>query len=176
MIKIGIVGHRFLGSSQTDFVRRKCLSIFTDARKTYNELVALSAIAEGADTIFAEAAVSLDIPLKIVTPFDSYEDDFKTTVSLARYSDIRRKAVAEIKLPYNSRSVEAYAKAMNWILINSDLLVLVWDGKDGDQEAGTVAIAKAAAKANKPWIHLDVVSLSANHHCNHLQVRETYAF
>lgn len=76
-IRLGIVGHRFLASSETvSFVARESTAILKRALSRYENVTALSAIAEGADTIFAEAALALGIPLEIVTPFDEYACDF----------------------------------------------------------------------------------------------------
>jgi len=63
-----------------DFVTEQCISILQQIKKSYGNVVALSAIAEGADMIFAEAAFSLNIPFEIVRPFEKYITDFETSV------------------------------------------------------------------------------------------------
>ena len=65
-MRIGIAGHRFLENMETvTFVTEQCLSILRKAKRRHN-VVALSAIAEGSDTIFAEAAFLLNIPLELL--------------------------------------------------------------------------------------------------------------
>jgi hypothetical protein len=62
-------------------------------------VTAFSALAQGADTLFAEAAVSLHIPLHIITPFRNYETDFSGAYR-NRYRLMKSKAVAEITSSY----------------------------------------------------------------------------
>ena len=68
------------------------------------ELRALSAIAEGADTLFAEAALELSIPLDIVRPFQDYAADFRKKVARERYEKLRAAARSEKKLHHHERS------------------------------------------------------------------------
>jgi len=165
MIRIGIVGHRFLGEQPTvDFVTEQCISILRQMKKRYRNVVALSAIAEGADMIFAEAASSLNIPFEIVRPFEEYIQDFETPVLKDRYLSLQKMAVKEIRLPYDKRSEESYFYAMQWVVRNSDLLIAVWDGKEGTSGIGTAATVKEAIRTNSNWIHLDVTSKFTTSH------------
>jgi len=60
MIRIGIIGHRFLQLPQQDFVAEQCRRILMQLQEQEPRgVVACSAIAEGADSIFAQAALKL---------------------------------------------------------------------------------------------------------------------
>lgn len=165
MYRIGIVGHRYLSNSETiAFVANQSLAALTRARAERSDVVALSAIAEGADTLFAEAALSLQIPLEIVRPFSEYAADFESSAARRRYEKLRAGARSELKLTYQERSNLAYEAAMNWIVRQSDLLVVAWDGLPAEGAGGTGDAVKQARRLNVPWLHLDVTDLSATFH------------
>jgi hypothetical protein len=82
---------------------------------------AISALAEGADTLFAEAALQLGVPLEIVRPFDRYVDDFATRPSRSRYRGLVEAARRETRLPFAAASVHAYEAAMAWVVRACDL-------------------------------------------------------
>jgi hypothetical protein len=161
MFYVGIVGHRYLADQQTEtFVLEQCKVILRQAKAERGELVAISALAEGADTLFAEAALALDIPLEIVRPFADYATDFETASAKARYEKLRAAARREVLLTHQDRSNVAYEAAMNWIVENSDLLVVAWDGLPAEGAGGTGDAVKQAIKLNRHWLHLDVTDLS----------------
>lgn len=165
MFRIGVVGHRYLANSETiAFVANQSLAALKQAQAEHSEVVALSAIAEGADTLFAEAALTLDIPLEIVRPFAEYAADFETVTARRRYQELRVGARWEVKLTYEGRSNVAYEAAMNWIVRQSDLLVVVWDGLPAEGAGGTGDAVRQAVRLNKPWLHLGVKDLSVKLH------------
>jgi hypothetical protein len=171
MIRIGIIGHRFFYDNYTKgFVIKECLSILLQAKKSYNNVVAVSAIAEGADTIFAEVAALLNIPLEIVTPFHDYITDFETFYSKDRYLTLKRIAEKEIKLPYAIRSEEAYFHAMQWVIKESDVSIAVWDGRENKGKASTASTVKELIRNKKNWIHLDVLCNSVKFYSNHAKI------
>ena len=75
MQRLGIVGHRVLDRKASEFVSSACSALIADAQRT-TTVAAVSALAEGADTLFAEAAVSAGATLEIVQPYDGYEGEF----------------------------------------------------------------------------------------------------
>jgi hypothetical protein len=100
MFRMAIVGHRRLGEpDMVRFVADACERLLGRAKRMHDDVVAVSATAEGADTVFAEAAVSLDIPLEIIRPFDCYSDDFSRPASRDRYLSLQTAARSETRLP-----------------------------------------------------------------------------
>ena len=165
MFRIGIVGHRYLASSEAiAFVADQSLAVLKRAQRQQSDVVALSAIAAGADTLFAEAALRLNIPLEIVRPFANYETDFETASARSHYDQLREAALSETKLPYEQRSSAAYEAAMNWIVTQSDLLVVAWDGLPAEGAGGTGDAVKQVLELNRPWLHLDVANLLVKEH------------
>jgi hypothetical protein len=165
MIRVGVVGHRYLGNSKTStFVFDQCLAILKQAQIEHSSVLALSAVAEGADTLFAEAALALDIPLEIIRPFKEYRSDFRTIPARKRYNRLCAATRRETKLTYRNRSNEAYLAAMNWIVEKSDMLVAVWNGHSATGIGGTGDAIQKAMLINRPWIHLNNIDLSVTFH------------
>lgn len=165
MFRVGMVGHRFLGGQEAEaFVSRQCALLLGQALAARRGVVALSAIAEGADTIFAEAAVALGIPLELVRPFGHYADDFETEEARRRYDALRAAARDETRLPHAARSGVAYRDAMDWVVTRSDLLLAAWDGLPASGPGGTGEAVARAAALGRPLIHLNVKDFSVTPH------------
>jgi len=168
MQRIGIVGHRFIRDNIVlRYVRREITTILDDFCSRYPDLIALSAIAEGADTIFAEAALALGMPLEIIRPYQAYHSDFATVSARNRYSALCTASSKEIVLSHTCRSDEAYKNAMNLVVTHSDVLVVVWDGCPATAICGTSHAVDDAVRMNKSWIHLNVIDLTVTHHFAH---------
>ena len=74
---IGIIGHCDIGGQDEISYVHLCLhKILSTLRKKYHTVKAISAIAEGADSLFAQTAVSLGIQLESVIPFEALMSDF----------------------------------------------------------------------------------------------------
>lgn len=165
MTRIGIVGHRYFSDDEIiKFVAQSTTKILEKTLNEYPDLIVLSAIAEGADTIFAEAALSLNIPLEIVRPFQTYSSDFATASARDRYHRLRTAARSETQLSFKRRSNEAYEAAMNWIESRSDLLIAVWDGRPSNGPGGTGHAVHQAIQLNRTWIHVNVIDLTIVYH------------
>lgn len=163
--RIGIVGHRYLANKDTiAFVINGCSAVLRHFQSKQMNLVALSALAEGADTLFAEAAVALNIPLQIVRPFKEYATDFSTQSARQSYERLRFAASNETELGIIGRSDAAYLAGMHWIVDCCNLLVAVWDGSSAKGSGGTGDAVERAVLMNRNWIHLDVVDLSVTYH------------
>lgn len=165
MFRIGIVGHRYLADSETiAFVKEQCYLFLKQVQSEHGDVIALSAIAEGADSFFAEAALELGIPLEIIRAFDDYATDFETKGARERYEKLRTAARTEVKLAHQERSDNAYGAAMGWIVKNSDLVLIAWDGLPAEGPGGTRSAVELLMKWNLPWVHLDVSDLSVKFH------------
>jgi len=164
MFHLGIVGHRYFSNTTSSFVAEQCSAILKRVRAEHRAVVAVSAIAEGADTLFAEAALDLGVPLEIVRPFDDYIGDFTSRSSRRRYQRLKQAARKESKLDHAGRSDRAYQAAMDWVIEQSDLVVVVWNGKAAKGSGGTGNAVERVVSQNRPWVHVDVEKLSVIYH------------
>lgn len=158
MRRLGIVGHRELDPEAAVFVSAESVALLAAECSARGGVVAVSALAEGADTLFAEAALQLGVPLEIVRPFDRYVDDFVTTNSRSRYRALADAARRETRLPFSVASVYAYETAMRWIARACDVLVAAWDGSPPRGRGGTADAIAYAESIGRRVVHLDVVA------------------
>lgn len=116
--------------------------------------MALSGLAEGADTIFAEQAIALGISLDAIIAYRDLIADFSPGSSRARHLHLCALSRALHMLPFSERSVEAYS-ALGRQLVNScDLLVEAWNGLPPIDEGGTSAVVSYAHMIGRPVIHV----------------------
>lgn len=162
MTGVGIVGHRFLQPSAAAFVAQQCHVLLAELQEQLVEVTAYSAIAEGADSLFASAALALRIPLEIVIPFTGYEHDFENEPAQNTYRHLQQAASVKTILPFTGRSVDAYYQAMQWVLERSAIVIAVWNGDSSGGRAGTADAVKKIREAGRSWIHIDINSYTVS--------------
>jgi hypothetical protein len=156
MVRMGVVGHRwFADEATTAFVATRCREHLTALREDAPSVLAVSALATGSDTLFAEAAVGLGIPLVAVRPFDRYADDFASDGERRAYGALWSRAQRRVRLPYESRSDEAYRAAMRWVAERSDVLLAIWDGRPAARAGGTADAVAHARALGRAVLHVD---------------------
>jgi hypothetical protein len=160
VVGVGVTGHRRLGDDPRTpcVVGAQCVEILRHlqelARYRGATLLAYSALAVGADQLFAEAALGLGIPLVGVIPFEEYPADFEgderrrfeTLLGLCR--DVHR-------LKGKQRSDRAYLKAGLWVVSQVEYLVAVWNGLPAAGLGGTGDIVTYAEKKNRTILRID---------------------
>jgi hypothetical protein len=153
---VGIAGHRrFDDPAIGRFVARGCRAILRRVRAASPGCVALSPLAEGADTAFAEAALELGIELDVIRAHAAFGDDFATARARSRYRRLRERARRRADLAFDAPCDEAFEAAMNRVVEGSDLLVVAWDGGPPGGRGGTAHAVRRATELGRPWIHLD---------------------
>jgi hypothetical protein len=156
MVRMGVVGHRWLpDAAASAFVASRCREHLRAVADDARPVIALSALAAGSDTLFAEAAVGLGIPLVAVRPFDRYADDFTTAVARDAYRELWSCADRRVRLAYRSRSQEAYRAAMRWVVERSDVLLAIWDGRPATEPGGTADTVAHALALGRSVLHVD---------------------
>jgi hypothetical protein len=155
MHRLGIVGHRVLDPEAREFVAFACFELIMDAQRA-TTVDAVSALAEGADTLFAEAALSAGATLEVVRPYAGFEGEFRTPERRARYRALVDAASRETRLPFSSRSTRAYEEAMRRVTDACDVLVAAWDGTPPRGTGGTADTVRYARHIGRRVVHLDV--------------------
>ena len=156
MFRVGIAGHRSLDPAARAFVASACSALIADAQRA-GEVAAVSALAEGADTLFAEAALSRGATLEVVRPYDGYEREFQTTQERRRYRALLNAADRETRLPFGRRSARAYEAAMRLVADRCCVLLAAWDGTPPRGTGGTADTVRYAESIGRPVVHLDVL-------------------
>lgn len=164
-VSIGITGHRQLSPQQLHLLEpviRKAINTIIDHHKSIdgtpdNSLVFSSALAEGADTLFAQIVVRhYEAPLIAYIPFEEeeYRKDFTTTESKTAFEQLlHHNRVAKVKqtgslLHTNDR--EALYWQVGVELVNNNTYILaVWDGQPARGKGGTAEVVAYAIQQHK---------------------------
>jgi hypothetical protein len=153
---IGITGHRdFTKPEIYEFVRDTLRDKLFDLKSEHNNVRALSALALGADTIFAHIALELGYELEVVVPFSRFPEDFKNEDDSQSYNSLLERAHVIHRLRFVNKSDFAYLSAGRWIVNRSHTLIAVWDGLPGQGTGGTSDIVSYAKKKGKLCWHIN---------------------
>jgi hypothetical protein len=154
MLKIAITGHRNLLNDKE--IRENIALSLQYFQKNNTDLQAISALAVGADTIFAQEAVKLKIPVRYVLPFElkEYEKDFSPS-ELMVLQDLlaKNKQLYEVTNPLKNDSPEArneaYLATGKHLVDECDILLAVWDGQPAKGKGGTGDVVAYAREQGK---------------------------
>lgn len=170
MIKIGISGKRQIPSGEIENIYRDIKLSIRDILKKNNqtEFIGYTALAIGADTIFAEVVKKeFQQPLRIVLPFDlqEYKKDFMEADLEVVERLIKENGtyqITETTLPTdNNKRNLAYYKVGKTIVDECDEMVIVWDGLKPEGQGGTAEILGYLSE-QKPGKAINCVSFKSN--------------
>jgi hypothetical protein len=158
-LRVGVSGHRRLGDPRVGFyVHAQCVRWLRQyqelAQAQGAEFVAYSALAIGADTLFAEAALGLGVPLIGVLPFATYAEDFEGP-DLPRFEAMRGFCREVITLPPKKRSDEAYMGVGRYVVDETDVLLAVWNGQPAAGLGGTADVVAHAREKGRQVLVID---------------------
>lgn len=123
---------------------------------------AVSALAEGADRLFATAALDLGYALEALLPFPSKDyvktfsdpgttDAYRTLLDRASHIEVLDGSLSDSKAAY-----EAVGRAT---VDAADVLLTVWDGKGAAGRGGTPDIIAYAIALRRPVVWIDAATV-----------------
>ena len=118
----------------------------------------VSPLAEGADQIAAEVALSMEYRLNAVLPLpaENYRADFSAD-GVARFDALLGEAETVIEFPAERGGREiGYELAGRATVAHCDVLIAVWDGEPARGSGGTAEIVALALRQGVPVIHIPV--------------------
>ncbi|WP_310723953.1 hypothetical protein [Streptomyces sp. N2A] len=143
MTTIAVTGHMDLSEGTVPLVREAVRSVLSGHER---ELVGVSCLARGADTLFAEAVVEAGGRLVVVVP----ARDYRVAQVKGDHAVVfdRLVAAAEVvAMPYDVADEQAYEAANAELLKRAERLVAVWDGTSPSGKRGGTAHAVEQARA-----------------------------
>lgn len=147
----GITGHRDLGSRETEtWVANQLKSIIREE----GIQVGLTALAIGADQLFAQELIEANRSVKAVIPCKQYEITFQRE-QIALYKQWLNQASTVVQLPYTAPSEEAFWAAGRYVVDHCHLLLAVWDGQPAKGLGGTGDVVEYALKKEIQILHID---------------------
>jgi hypothetical protein len=185
-LRVGVTGHRTgpkLEVHQQPAVRATVARVFEalsrafretveDAKWVFDsgptELVVVSALAEGADRIVAEAGVAAGAVLDAVLPAAqaSYEADFQTNQSKVEFRGLlhRARSVFQLETPDGElKEKRGYQAAGLTMLAHADILIAVWDEHEAAGIGGTAEIVEQAFAEGAPIVLINPATPDAAH-------------
>ncbi|HEY3876159.1 MAG TPA: hypothetical protein VGM92_11840, partial [Candidatus Kapabacteria bacterium] len=156
-IVLGVTGHRDLRPQDIDHLEEILRNEFVRFQSDYpsTPLVLLSALADGADRLAAQIALTAGLRLAVVLPMpaEEYEEDFsvesceefRALIAQAEYltelpilAGVTRE---DIRAHSYNREMQ-YASAGAYIASHSTLLIALWDGIELQKIGGTSQVVK----------------------------------
>jgi hypothetical protein len=140
-MKIGLSGHQDIPPEAFTYVKNGIKDILA---KVTEGLVGISALASGADQLFASLILEQKGHLHIIIPCQDYDTTFSDKDDLERFWLLLNMAGDVEVLNYPEPSEEAYLKAGYRVVDSCDFLLAVWDGKPARGKGGTADIVEYA--------------------------------
>ena len=169
-VQLGVCGHRHLPGADPDAIaaaatgllqalgREAALLHAADQAQTsplYSaappRLRCICGLAEGADSILAEAALDEGWELVAVLPFapDEFAADF-AGAALGRYRALLARATEVCALDGDRDTDTAYVSVGEIVVEQSDVLLAVWDGKPARGPGGTEDVVRLCRERRLP--------------------------
>lgn len=119
------------------------------------DLVGVSCIAEGADSLFAEAVLAAGGHLTVVIPSRDYRRNLVTPQHAALFDRLVQAAEEVLVLPHETANRLAYEAANTVLIERANRLVAIWNGEPPTGRGG--GTADTVLEAREAGIPVDVV-------------------
>jgi hypothetical protein len=154
-LTVGVTGHRDLPDGDHSEIESRVETFFRKLQKTFPDLPLqlITALAEGADQLVARVALNLDIPVVVILPMErsDYERDFGSSESRFAFRTLLKQARQVITLPQVSPAEPGmelenrqrqYAQLGIFVSNHCQILLALWDGKEGTALGGTGQVVR----------------------------------
>ncbi|MEE1927361.1 hypothetical protein V1J52_04045 [Streptomyces sp. TRM 70351] len=149
MTTLAVTGHMDLTDDSVPLVREALRTLLAEYHGA--ELVGLSCIAKGSDSLFAEAVLEAGGQLVAVVPSEDYRERKVKPDHAATFDRLVGTAAEVLVMPHATADRSAYESANSVLLTRGERLVAVWDGKPpGGKGGGTADVVMAARAAGLP--------------------------
>ena len=155
---VAVTGHRNLVPKEIPEIRKRVRAFLSELCNKYPErgVSVMSSLAEGADQLVAEEAISLRIPVIAALPMprDIYITDFETTRARESFELLLSRSSEIFELPITPGNTAAsiaehggnrtrqYAQLGVFLCAHSHILLALWDGKQNDKLGGTASVVR----------------------------------
>jgi hypothetical protein len=147
MVRIGVTGHMNLTEDCVPLVFE---ALRSHLRQVAEEVVGVSCIARGADSLFAEAVLDLGGELEVVLPSRDYREAKVKPDHAEQFDTLLAKAARVRIMDFDHADREAYVAANEAVLGSVDQLVAVWDGQPSTGAGGTADVVEEAQARGLP--------------------------
>lgn len=144
---ISIIGHRDLLPEYLDILKKHIIAILQDIKKQNTDFLLrfMSPLAEGSDQLGAEMALQMGCKLIVPLPMEQkeYLENFDEK-SKKKFEDLLLQADESFVLKCNKclSKEDYYLNLGKYLIQNSNILLVLWDGEYSDKIGGTGNIMK----------------------------------
>ncbi len=149
-MRVAVTGHMDVSADSFELIRTELLKRL-NALQSDGELVGVSCIAKGADSIFAEAVLATGGVLEVVLPSPHYREKKVKPDHAPVFDRLIADASRVRTLPFEEVNRDAYEAANEALIDDCDQLLAVWDGKHGDR-SGTATVVEQAESRDVPVV------------------------
>ena len=155
---LGITGHQELEHTASwlwveQILRRRLESLS-------QTIVGVSALAIGADQLFARIVLEANGQLWAIIPFAEYEETFDSESARSAYYGLVKRASRTEVLERLQSLEETFLAAGRRVVDRSDVLWAVWDGQAAGGIGGTADVVAYALQVQKPVLHINPTNSS----------------
>lgn len=156
--RVMVTGHRpqHLTQGERGFAREELLRLARKLQEEHGTKLAISGMALGADTWWAEAALQIGLPIAAYIPFESQPNKWSNKDQV-QWRWIRAKA-AEEKIIAPAYSVQALHARNDAMIRDSDLAIAVW--KPSKTTGGTASAVKKLQTLGRDIVVVDLDNLT----------------
>jgi len=156
-MRIGVTGHQERSGIDWQWVAQ---TVRAELARTGKVTKALSSLATGGDQVFANAALSLRIPVLAVLPLEGYERYFYGQ-GLTDYRRLLDKCES-IQLAWKGDPERAFFEAGKYVVRNCDTMFAIWDGAAAEGLGGTADVVGYAQEIGKHIVHINPITREIN--------------
>jgi len=149
-VRIGITGHMNITAATVPLVYSEIVRLLTDA-PDQAELVGVSCIARGADSVFAQAVLNVGGRLEVVLPSRNYRERKVKPDHANQFDELLRRAETVHVMDFDDAGRPAY-EAANEVILGCDRLIAVWDGEPAVDGSGTGSVVAIAQRRGLPVV------------------------
>jgi hypothetical protein len=138
-MRVAVTGHMNITEETAVLVREEIARRLAEVP----DLVGVSCIARGADSVFAQAVLDADGRLEVVLPSRNYREAKVEPDQAPVFDELMARASEVRVMDFEEAGREAYEAANEALLRSADRLVAVWNG-EGGEAGGTGSVVKLA--------------------------------
>ncbi|GGO19022.1 hypothetical protein GCM10010116_38320 [Microbispora rosea subsp. aerata] len=147
MVRIGVTGHMNLTADTAVLVSE---ALHAYLRQVGGDIIGVSCIARGADSLFAEAVLEAGGTLEVILPSRDYREAKVKPDHADLFDRLLGKAARVRTMPFDHANREAYVAANEAMLGSVDELVAIWDGAPATGRGGTADVVAEARERGVP--------------------------
>ncbi|MFI5503269.1 hypothetical protein ACIA5E_29795 [Nocardia asteroides] len=144
-MRISVTGHMNLTPATETLVREAISALLADLP----DLIGISCLARGADSLFAEEILAAGGQLEVVLPSRDYRTAQVKPGHATQFDALLAQARTVRVMDFDHAGKAAYEAANHVLLADCDRLVAVWDG-DAGKRGGTATVVESARAQGLP--------------------------